>query len=273
MRGVYPALFTLALALAAPAARAQQIGARPVDPGTPVVLVGEITSEPRRILFRHEGKMQVAVGPEKTDHTLHLAGAEPYDELQQEIAPRDLRDKWWVRASGTLMRDPRRIRVERLEVLGRTWQSYRESAHWQPGLERGYVLAVAGVRYSLPDVRVQPTTRPYRPGDRVVVVAPISSQPRNAGVVAEKKMQVAIGRQRTDYTLHLEGARMMGLDGAALSPRDLRDRMWVRAEGRVMQDARRIEVDSLQVMAPDSEPTGEDADLRPDVEYGYVLPR
>ena len=82
-----------AVAIAAPAA-AQKYGGRPIARGTPVVVIGQISSQPRDYGFFHEGKMQVAVGPELVDHTLHLDGAMIYDRYDREIAKSDLLDKW-----------------------------------------------------------------------------------------------------------------------------------------------------------------------------------
>jgi hypothetical protein len=46
---------------------------------------------------------------------------------------------------------------------------------------------------------------------------------------------------------------MLGLDGKEVFASGLRDRMWIRAEGTVMDDSRRIKVEHLQVIAADDE--------------------
>jgi hypothetical protein len=234
----------ISAALTVPAA-AQHYGARPVREGMPVVLIGQISSQPRDFGFFREGKLQVAIGPEQTDHTLHLNEARIYDAHGRELAKSDLLDKWWVRVGGTIGRDPRRIRTMELTVLGKDPAAYRRSAFYIPGKEYGYVAAesVAGVR------QVLPTTRAFAPGTEVMLLAPVSSQPKGTGVGVEEKLQVAIGPDKRDYTLHLRNADLVDLHGQEIYLSGLRDRMWVRAVGRVMDDSRRVEVAELTLVA------------------------
>jgi hypothetical protein len=261
---------TLPLALAAAAglagaAMSQTVAPQPFAKDTPVVIVGEISSQPKSLLFGYEGKMQVAVGPQRTDHTLHLNNARMFDETGREIAKSDLKDRWWVRAEGRVMNDPRRIDVTRLTVLGRDAQAFRVSPEYRAGVEHGYLQTVAGARQeTLPGVRLFPQ------GTRVEVVGVISSQPRDVGVTHEKKMQVAIGPQRTDYTLHFDDARLYGLTGQEISGDDFRDRMWVRAEGEVMDDSRRIKVHRLEIIASDEGTFQRSRFFRPSDTAGYV---
>jgi len=256
----------IAAAMAA-SASAQEIGARPIEKGTPVVIIGEVSSQPRDFGFFNERKMQVAVGPEKVDHTLHLRDAKFFDPQGREIAKSDFQDKWWVRAEGVVMSDPRRIDVKRIVVLGKDYNAFRQSAYFRPDFERGFVMAerVAGSR------EVLPSTRVFAPGTPVQLLAPISSQPKDAGVATEEKMQVAIGPDKTDYTLHFKNATMIGLDGKELTARDLRDRMWVRAYGKVMDDSRRIEVDRLELVASDDETFRSGPHFRQGADYGYII--
>lgn len=234
------AMLGMALLLGA-AVPGQANSPRPFQRGTPVTLVGEISSQPRNAMFTREGKMQVAVGPEKVDHTLHMEDAKLYGPEGREIAISDLRDKWWVRANGTLMDDPRRIRVTRLEVLAHDWEGYRKSADWKQDWERGYVQTRVGKQ------QIYSTTRVFPQGTRVVLVGKVSSQPRDVAFAHEEKMQVAVGSDQTDFTLHLDGAELRGLQGEEIGVSDLRDKMWIRAEGMVMDDSRRIQVTRLEV--------------------------
>ena len=154
-----------------------------------------------------------------------------------------------MRAEGWVGDDPRRIEVTRLSVIGQAPTAYQHSAYYLPGREGGYVIAenVAGSR------QVLPSTRVFRPGTPVMILAPISSQPRDAGLSVEEKLQVAIGPDKTDYTLHLDDATLKDRDGREVHVSGLRDRMWVRAVGRVMDDSRRIEVSELILVADDDE--------------------
>lgn len=108
-------------------------------------------------------------------------------------------------------------------------------------------------------------------GARVVVVGPITSQPRNAGVVVENKLQVGIGPARQDYTLHIKDAQLLGMEGSRIEKSALKDRMWIRAEGEVMDRSRRIKVDRLQVIGKDLPWLKQSAFYRPGFDEGYVF--
>jgi hypothetical protein len=110
----------------------------------------------------------------------------------------------------------------------------------------------------------------YPEGTRVVIVGRISSQPRNAKFAHERKMQVSVGPHRADYTLHLNDAKIIGRNGGVGQVSDLRDRWWVRAEGRVMSDAKRIEVSRLQVLSKTADNLKGTAYYRAGLPHGYV---
>lgn len=209
--------------------------------GTPVTLVGVISSQPRDLGVGYEGKMQVAVGPERTDHTLHIDDAAIYGPTGEELAKSDLLDKWWIRAEGQVMKDPRRIKVERLYVLSRDYDGFQNSSYFRPGMELGYVETVAGER------QVLESTKPFKRGERVLVIGEITSEP----VLNEDKMQVAVGPQRVDYTLHFEDGQAFGPTGEKYASGDFDNKQWVVAEGKVMKDARRIKVTRMQVLGKD----------------------
>jgi hypothetical protein len=110
----------------------------------------------------------------------------------------------------------------------------------------------------------------YSEGTRVVIVGRISSQPRNAKFAHERKMQVSVGPRRADYTLHLNDARITGPNGGVGQVSDLRDRWWVRAEGRVMGDSKRIDVSRLQVLSKTRDNLKGTAYYRAGMPHGYV---
>jgi hypothetical protein len=118
--------------------------------GTPVVLVGEITSSPKAIIREH--RMQVAVSPARMTYTLHLSGATVYDAHGAVIKPHRLADKMWVRAEGTVMTDPWRIKAKQVQVIGKDMSSLQQSAFYRPGFEHGYLMAIAGSRQTYPEV-------------------------------------------------------------------------------------------------------------------------
>jgi len=239
---------------------------KPITEGTPVTLVGEIKSQPRNAGIVHEHKMQVAVGPSRVDHTLHMDDARIFNDNGKEMAVSDLRDRMWVEAEGTVMSDPRRIKVTRLVVFP-SRERFERSAYFRPGLESGYVETVAGSR------EVFTSTKPFETGERVVLVGRVISQPKNAGIVHEHKMQVAVGPrgEKESYTLHLKDAQMFGVNGQEMHASDFRDRMWVRAEGRVMEDARRVQVDRLQVIASDRPGYTQSRYFHSDEPAGYII--
>jgi primosomal replication protein N len=236
--------------------------------GTPVEIVGFISSQPRDAGVTVERKMQVAVGPQRTDYTLHLNDAQMFDVDGSEVALSAMRDRWWVRAVGTVMSDSRRIDVNRLQVLSHEGRnSLAGTPHVRNGFANGYVMPTgqAFVRGITPANLTE--------GTPVEVVGVVSSQPRDAGVAVEKKMQVAIGPDRTDYTLHLNDARMYDVNGQEIAASDFRDRWWVRAVGTAMDDSRRIRVDRLQVLAKEDESFRTSQYYRQQFQHGYVLQR
>jgi hypothetical protein len=235
--------------------------------GTPVQVVGVVSSQPRDVGVAVERKMQVAIGPDRTDYTLHLRDARMFDMDGTEIAASDFRDRWWVRAVGTVMDDSRRIDVTRLQVLAKEDESFRTSQYYRQQFAHGYVAPTGQ-----PVVRtVAPTQLPQ--GTPVEVVGVVSSQPRDFAVAQEQRMQVAIGPDKTDYTLHLRDARMFDVDGTEIAASDFRDRWWVRAVGNVMDDSRRIQVDRLQVLAKEDESFRTSEFYRQQFAHGYVMPR
>lgn len=254
-RAVYLGV-TLCAALAGSTC-AQSAEPKKLAEGTPVVIVGMISSQPRDAGVAQEKKMQVAVGPSKSDYTLHLKDARLFGLAGQEVAISDLQDKWWVRAEGRVMDDPRRIDVSSLRIIGKDLPGLKRTAYYRSGFDQGYV-APSGVS----DVR------PLSEGTPVVVVGKVSSPPK--GAVNEKKMQVAVGPAKTDYTLHFSDANVVGFYGEKLDEDGLDDKMWVRAVGTVMDDPRRIKVTRVQVIGKNDEEILRSAFSRPGLSHGYV---
>ena len=142
-------LFTLAalgLGLAG-SSRAASLRTTPYYPEhTRVLIVGRISSQPRNVLFAHEQKMQVSVGPRRMDYTLHLKHARITGPNGGVAQVSDLRDRWWIRAEGRVMDDPQRIQVARLQVFSKTRNTLRGTAYYQRGRPHGYVTLVAAAR-------------------------------------------------------------------------------------------------------------------------------
>jgi hypothetical protein len=87
-------------------------------------------------------------------------------------------------------------------------------------------------------------------GTAVVIVGQVSSPPK--GALNQKKMQVAIGPQHVDYTLHFSDAHALrGPMGEEIDEDAFDDGQWVRAEGRIMKDPRRIWVGRIRLIDPE----------------------
>ena len=138
----------LGLGLVAPSSAAPPYddAAREFRKGTPVVVVGRISSQPRNSGFTHEGKMQVSVGPNRRDYTLHLNDALITGPNGGVAGISDIQDRWWVQAEGRVMDDPRRIEVKRMRVFSKRRENLLGTAYYRPGMPHGYVTAVSTSR-------------------------------------------------------------------------------------------------------------------------------
>jgi hypothetical protein len=196
--------------------------------GTPVVIVGEITSQPKDII--DEDKMQVAIGPGKMDYTLHLSGSKMLSVYGQSIDEDALANKMWVRAEGTVMDDPRRIKVTRLQVLGKDMPSLRRSAFYRPGFEQGYVVAVAGSRQIYPGT----PGAVFTPG-ALVIVGKVSDD--TGPLETTRKIQVdAAGNT---WTVHVPSQTpVVDVKGDKISVHELAKGQWVRVHGWQTDDLR-----------------------------------
>lgn len=259
MKRVLPLAFALTLGLAVALTAKEETPS--YTEGTPVVVLGMVSSQPRDAGFVNEKKMQVAVGPQKTDYTLHLADAKLFGFHGTEIGISDLQDKMWVRAEGTVMDDSRRVKVNRMQVIGMNVPTLEQTSYRRSGYNHGYVMATGSPA----------TPAMFREGRRVAVVGRVSSPPK--GALDEKKMQVAVGPAKTDYTLHFADAQLIGLAGQKIDEDGFDDGQWVRAEGTVMDDSRRIKVDRVQIIGEKGAPNFASSIFhRPGLDYGYVTP-
>jgi len=257
MKRLLPLAAALAAGLVASAgADHQKLTAHPE--GTPVVVVGRISSPPRGEI--EEKKMQVAIGRRKMDVTLHFKDAELTGLNGEKIDEDGFDDGQWVRAEGTVMADPRRIRVTRIQVIGeKSMRNLHGTAHFRPGFNRGYLVATGS------------STAPagLAEGTQVVLVGQVTSPPK--GAIEEKKMQVGVGPGKLDYTVHFKDAHLAGLFGQKIDEDGFDNGQWVRAEGTVMDDPRRIKATRVQVIAKDQAALHRSAFGRPGLEHGYLM--
>lgn len=195
---------------------------------TPVVVVGEITSQPKDAV--NERKMQVGVGPGKTDVTLHLSDAKLYNVDGAPIGESRLDTKMWVRAEGTVMDDPRRVKVTRLQVIGQDMAGLRQSAFHRPGFDQGYIVAVAGTRQIYPVAQ----GAAFTPAPLVIVgrVADDTGPLENT-----RKIQVdAAGNT---WTLNVpKDTPILDAKGQKISVHEIAKGQWIRAHGWQTDDLR-----------------------------------
>jgi hypothetical protein len=201
---------------------------------TPVVVVGRITSEPKRAI--HENKMQVRVGSEG-EFTLHFRGADMYGLDGRKIGENDLDDGQWVRAEGRMMNDPRRVRVDRLQIIAPDEPGYYRTAFFRPGLRGGYISAVAGSRQTYyPD-----TTEVWRDVP-IVLVGRVSDD--TGPFEATRRIQVMSGGN--EWTLNVpHDAVVRDRSGKEISVHEIHKNQWIRAEGFQTGDLR-MRVDRVE---------------------------
>lgn len=140
---------TLALLLLAMGVARARVDETSFSKGAPVLVIGEVTSPPKTRLG--EQKMQVAVGPEQMDYTLHFFRAQLLGLDGKPLDEGDFKRGIWVRAEGSIMNDPRRVKVSRLQVIARNRAALAHSAFLPPDQEYGYIASVAGTRQTFPD--------------------------------------------------------------------------------------------------------------------------
>lgn len=142
MKQAMPMVFALAVGLAG-SAQARHTQAAPFKQGTPVVIVGQVTSAPKKVAGVVQKHFQIALGPTKADtYTLHINDAALTGLNGEKFAPSDLDDKQWVRAQGTIMDDPHRIKVNTLAVIAQDAVSVKKTKYFRTGFDRGYIDAV-----------------------------------------------------------------------------------------------------------------------------------
>jgi len=210
-----------------------------IPEGTPVVVVGMITSPPKSIVS--ENKTQVAIGPTRMDYTLHLSDAGLYDEHGAVIKPTKLSDKMWVRAEGAVMDDPRRIKVKQLQVLGKDTPSVRESAFYRPGFDEGYIMAVAGTRQIYPEGAGMVFTPPA-----MTIVGQVADD--TGALEATRKIQVKAAGNT--WTLEVpKDTPVYDVSGKKISVHNVAEGQWVRAHGWQTDDLR-IRAARVQEIGP-----------------------
>jgi Domain of unknown function (DUF5666) len=238
MKQMVPLALALTMGLAA-LAQAQTPNATPNGAAAPaalfregqqVVLVGEITSSPKHVAgVAEEQKMQVAIGPGKTDYTLHLKDAQMIGQSGAKIQDNDLVDHMWVRAEGTVMNDPRRIKVTKLQVIGKDMPGLQSSAFYRSGFDQGYVMAVAGSRQIFPEMTAAFTPAP------MVIIGKVADD--TGPLETTRKLQVDAAGNTWTLTVPKD-APVFDAQGKKISVHEIAKGQWVRAHGWQTDDLR-----------------------------------
>jgi len=186
---------------------------------TPVVVVGVVTSEPKSATG--EKKMQVGVGTEKHDYTLHLRGASLSGLGGQKVDEDYFDEGMWVRAEGKVMDDPRRVSVTRLQVIGKDHPGFERSAYFYSGLTHGYAMAVAGERETLPPAGAV-SAMPF------VLVGKVSD---DTGTF-NRTRTMQVGSAGNTWTIRVpKSAMIRDTAGKEISVHEIHRGQWVRAYG------------------------------------------
>jgi hypothetical protein len=229
--------------------------------GTQVVVVGRITSPPKGELNEH--KMQVAIGPEKKDYTLHFRKAEVLGLHGQKLDEDGLDDGQWVRAEGRVMDDPRRIEVTRVQVIAPDDKEHKRSAFYRPGYDFGYISTVAGIRQVFPQAAINQVSM----GAPFVLVGRVSDD--TGPFEGTRKLQVTSAGNT--WTLNVpKDTPVLDVAGKKISVHEIHDKQWVRAYGWRSDDLR-MRVERLENIGRD-EAFRAAAFYRADSPLGYVEP-
>lgn len=229
------------------------------EKNTPVVVVGRISSPPKGEL--NEKKMQVAIGPEKTDYTLHFRKATVLGLRGQKLDEDGLDDGMWIRAEGKMMSDPRRVEVTRIQVIAPDDKEHPRSAFYRSGYDFGYITAVAGAREIFP----APAAGGASMGAPFVIVGKVSDD--TGPFESTRRLQVSASGNT--WTLHVpKDAPVVDVAGKPISVHEVHNRQWVRAYGWRTDDLR-MRVERLENVGKD-EAYRTAAFYRQDYPLGYV---
>jgi len=228
---------------------------------TPVVIVGRISSPPSGAI--NERKMQVEIGPAKTDYTLHFRKASVLGLRGQKLDEDGLDDGMWVRAEGKMMGDPRRVEVTRVQVIAPDDKQHPRSAFYRAGYDTGYITSVAGSREIFP---AAPTgTVPM--GAAFVLVGKVSDDTGQF----QGTRRVQVNASGNTWTLQVpKEATVLDATGKKLSVHEVNNGQWVRAYGWRTDDLR-MRVERLENIGKD-EAFRAVSFYRGDYPLGYVEP-
>jgi hypothetical protein len=161
----------------------------------------------------------------------------------QRIEENDLKDKMWVRGEGFVMDDPRRIKIERLQVIAPDRPRYGETAFFRPGLDYGYVPSVAGVRQVFPVLE----TSVFSAGP-VTLIGRVSDDTGSF----ESTRRIQVMSAGNEWTLNVpEEALVTDAKGEKISVHEIDEGQWIRATGWQTDDLR-VRVLRVENLGPEA---------------------
>jgi hypothetical protein len=246
-------LLTLALAAGPVAAgEARKTTGEQFPQGTRVIVVGPITR------VANGGGVAVRIGPDRRDFALHLKNARLLGHEGNRIKSKALKDNTWVRAEGQVMDNPRRIRVDRLQVVGSDLPGLQRSAFYRTGLDQGYIVAVAGTRAFYPEAA----------GGRFPA-SPFTLVGRLVEDAGEGARSLRVESAGNRWTLSVNrDAQVLDSRGEKIAARPLTRGQWIRATGWQIDDLR-MRVVRIEEVGGD-EPYRRSAFFRAEFPLGYV---
>lgn len=189
--------------------------------GTPVVVVGEVTSPPKTRLG--EQKLQVAVGPEHTDYTLHFFGAQVLGLNGRPLSEGRFGHGMWLRAEGSVMSDPRRIKVSRLQIIARDREGLAQTAYLPPGEEQGFIASVSGARQSLSGIPA--------PIERATPVVVVGRAGKGFGK-SSRSGGLTVAAAGVEWAIALpDEAQLVDRLGSQIGIDDIQPEQWVQIQG------------------------------------------
>lgn len=216
----FPFCWLLSLLLATAAAAMPRAPEPPFVKGTPVVVIGKVTSPPKTRLG--EQKLQVAVGPEHSDYTLHFFRAQVLGLDGRPLEEGGFHHRMWLRAEGVVMNDPRRIKVSRLQVIAKDREGLAHTAYLPAGVGQGYIESVSGSRQSTPG----PAGRNER-AVPILVVGRAGGFTSSGGAAGPTLKAAGV-----EWSVELpEEARIVDRLGSTITASQIQPDLWVRVQG------------------------------------------
>jgi hypothetical protein len=159
-----------------------------------------------------------------------------------------------------MMDNSRRIRIERLQVIGRDLPGLQQGASYRPGFDHGYLFAVAGSRETYPE-----TSGPLFAAAPLTIVGQVSEDTGTFETTRRLRLRAA----GNPWTLNVtKDARVENARGEKISVHEITRGQWIRATGWQTDDLR-MRIVRVENIGPD-EAYRESPVFRAALPLGYV---